>query len=397
MVWKIAASGMNLQTKTYEFGTSKRSVEIGDIIYLCQNSPLKLQCGVEIENFPVAFKMYGKLNADKSNAILICHALTGDQYLIGDHPVTGKKGWWEDYCGKNKTIDTEQFCLIVPNVLGGCMGTLGPRETNPKSNTTYNLDFPVITISDMVNVQKLLIEELGIQKLACVIGGSMGGMQALEWASKYPDFISSCLVIASSAKHSAQNIAFNEIGRQAIMADPDWCNGNYIQENKFPGKGLAIARMMAHITYLSEQGLHLKFGRNLQDKEALSYALDVDFQVESYLRHQGFTFVERFDANSYLYITRAMDYFDLAQDFGGNLAKAFEKTTCPVAVISFSSDWLFTTADAKQIVRALTASSSDVSFIEIESDKGHDSFLIPDEQLEKTIKGFLGKIQDVRS
>lgn len=383
---------MQLTTKTYEFGASKKKAEIGDIINLAAEKPLKLQCGVEISNFPIAFKMYGKLNEDKSNAILICHALSGDQYLIGEHPVTGKKGWWEDYCGEGKAIDTNQFCLIVPNALGSCMGSFGPKEINEKTGNPYNLEFPIITISDMVNTQKLLVEALGIKKLASIIGGSMGGMQAMEWASKYPEYLSSCLLIATSAKHSAQNIAFNEIGRQAIMADPDWCNGNYIQENKNPAKGLGIARMMAHITYLSEQGLHLKFGRNLQDKETLSYAFDVDFQVESYLRYQGSAFVERFDANSYLYITRAMDYFDLSADFSGNLSKAFENTTCPVGVISFSSDWLFTTNDAKQIVRALTASNSDVSFIEIESDKGHDSFLIPNEQLEKTIRGFLGKV-----
>jgi homoserine O-acetyltransferase len=383
----------NTVTKKLEFGSGRLEFEIGEVVYLCKENSLKLQGGQEIFNFPIAFKTYGKLNSDKSNAILICHALTGDQYLIGTHPVTGKQGWWSDYCGEGKAIDTNKFFLIVPNVLGGCMGSFGPKDINPENDKPYNLDFPMITISDMVNVQKLLVEEFEIKKLACVIGGSMGGMQALEWLSKYPEMLNSGLVIASSAKHSAQNIAFNEIGRQAIMADPDWCGGNYLlNSEKYPKSGLAIARMMAHITYLSETGLQNKFGRSLQNKTEVSYGFEIDFKVESYLRHQGFSFVERFDPNSYLYITRAMDYFDLSQDFGGDLNKAFEKTSCPVCVMSFSSDWLFTTRDAKQIVQAFSSSASDISFIEIETDKGHDSFLIPDERIEDAISGFLSKV-----
>lgn len=374
------------------FGPSYKQAEVGDFIHLFKDSELKLLSGGTLSDFPVSFKTFGTLNEKKDNAILLCHALTGDQYVIGPHPVTDKPGWWEEYVGENKPIDTSKFYIIVPNVLGGCMGTLGPKDMNPKTAKPYNLDFPIITITDMVKVQKELISQLGITKLASVIGGSMGGMQALEWASKYPETISSAMVIAAAAKHSAQNIAFNEIGRQAIMADPDWCGGNYIQEKKFPVKGLSIARMMAHITYLSESGLHNKFGRKLQDKSSVSFGFDVDFQVESYLRHQGASFVERFDPNSYLYITRAMDYFDLAEDYGGNLALAFEKTTCPVCVISFTTDWLFRTDDSKQIVRALSASNSDVSFVEIVSDKGHDSFLLESESLAKTISGFLGKI-----
>jgi homoserine O-acetyltransferase len=378
--------------KTLTFGPSHRKVEIGDFITLCQNSEIKLQCGVSISGFPVAYKMFGKLNEKKNNAILVCHALTGDQYLIDSHPVTGKPGWWEQYVGPKKDIDTNKFCVIVPNVLGGCMGTYGPKDINPATGKPFNLDFPIITVTDMVKVQKELIDTLGIKKLASVVGGSMGGMQVLEWLSKYPDSVASGIVLAASAKHSAQNIAFNEIGRQAVMADPDWCGGNYLQEGKFPVKGLSIARMMAHITYLSEAGLQNKFGRRLQDKQAVSFGFDVDFQVESYLRHQGASFVERFDPNSYLYITRAMDYFDLAEDFGGNLAAAFEKTKCPVCVVSFTSDWLFTTEDAKQVVRALSATHSDVSFVEIVSDKGHDSFLLESEQLSKTLSGFLSKV-----
>jgi len=384
---------MNQNTQEFFFGPSHRKVEIGDFITLCKNSEITLTSGAKISNFPVAYKTFGKLNEHKTNAILVCHALTGDQYLLGEHPVTGKPGWWEEYVGPDKPIDTNKFCVIVPNVLGGCMGSYGPKNINPKTNKPYNLDFPVITISDMVKVQHILIEALGIKKLASVMGGSMGGMQVLEWISKYPENVNSSIVMAASAKHSAQNIAFNEIGRQAVMADPDWCGGNYIAEGKYPSKGLSIARMMAHITYLSEAGLQRKFGRKLQNKSELSYGFDADFQVESYLRHQGMSFVERFDPNSYLYITRAMDYFDLAEDFGGSLALAFERTKCPVCVVSFTSDWLFTTEDSKQVVRALSASSSDVSFVEIVSDKGHDSFLLPDESLAKTISGFLSKLE----
>lgn len=382
---------MNKYTRKLKFGTDYQAIEVGDVINLYENEFLELQCGARITNFPVAFKTIGRLNENKDNAILICHALTGDQYITDTHPVTGKQGWWQHYVGEGKPIDTNRFFVITPNVLGGCMGTLGPKDTNQANGDTYNLNFPVITIGDMVKVQKKLVEEFGIKKLACVIGGSMGGMQVLEWLSKYPEMCGGGIAIATSARHSAQNIAFNEIGRQAIMADSEWQEGNYIEKNTLPSKGLSIARMMAHITYLSESGLHNKFGRKLQNNNGLSYGFDIDFQVESYLRHQGMNFVERFDPNSYLYITRAMDYFDLAEDFGGNLPKAFEKTKCPVCVISFTSDWLFTTSDAKHIVHALSASSSDVSFVEIESDKGHDSFLLPNDNLEKTIAGFLGK------
>ncbi len=374
------------------FGPSYRKVEVGDIVYLCKNSNIKLQSGGTITNFPVAYKTYGTLNEQKDNAILVCHALTGDQYINGTHPVTGKPGWWDEYVGDGKEIDTSRYCVVVPNLLGGCMGTLGPKTINPRTGDPYNLKFPVITIPDMVKVQKELLAHLGIEKLACVAGASMGGMQVLEWISKYPEMVRSALVIAASAKHSAQNIAFNEIGRQAIMADPDWCDGNYIQEKKFPVKGLALARMMAHITYLSDDSLQKKFGRNLQNKTAVSYGFEAEFQVESYLRHQGISFVERFDPNTYLYITRAMDYFDLAADFEGNLSKAFENTKCPVCVVSFTSDWKFTTEHCKQIVRALSSTSADVSFVEIKTDKGHDSFLMKNEDLSKTLNGFFKKV-----
>ncbi len=375
-------------TRTITFGPEYREVEVGNIEYICQDKPLKMKCGAEIKNFPVAYQMFGELNEAKSNAILICHALTGDQYVIGPHPVTGKPGWWENYVGVGKPIDTSKYCIICINVLGSCLGTFGPKDINEKTGEPYRLDFPIVTIDDMVNVQKLLIDKLGIKKLAYIIGTSMGGMCSLEWLSKYPDSFAGLIAISTSAKHSAQNIAFNEVGRQSVMADDDWYQGEYSKHKKYPSKGLAVARMMAHITYLSESGLQHKFGRNLQDKKSFSYGFDIDFQIESYLRHQGKSFVERFDPNSYLYVTRAMDYFDLESDHG-SLSKAWENANCRCLVISCSSDWLFDTEDAKNIVRGLSGTNCEVSFLELQNDSGHDAFLLPNKSLEKTLKGFL--------
>jgi homoserine O-acetyltransferase len=269
------------------------------------------------------------------------------------------------------------------------MGTTGPGSINPETGTPYALDLPVITIRDMVRAQAMLLDHLGIPDLFCVIGGSMGGMQVLQWAASYPERVFSAIPIATAARHTSQNIAFHEVGRQAVMADPEWCGGNYIREGKSPRKGLAVARMAAHITYLSEEALGRKFGRNLQDRDNLTFGFDADFQVESYLRHQGMTFVDRFDANSYLYMTRAMDYFDLADDYGGTLANAFTGTKTRFCIISFTSDWLFPTEGNRQIVHALNASGASVSFVEIESDKGHDAFLLDEPELHATIRGFL--------
>ncbi|MEX2299243.1 MAG: homoserine O-acetyltransferase, partial [Dongiaceae bacterium] len=291
-------------------------------IVLGEDKPLPLDCGLTMAPFSVAYQTYGSLNAERSNAILACHALTGDQYLLGSHPVTGKTGWWDMMVGPGKPLDTDRFFIICPNVLGGCMGSTGPRDIDPATGEPWGLSFPVITIADMVRAQARLLDHLGIDKLFCVIGGSMGGMQVLQWAAAYPERVFSAVPIACAARHSAQNIAFHEVGRQAIMADPDWCGGNYLKERRVPARGLSVARMAAHITYLSESALHRKFGRNLQDRNAITFGFDADFQVESYLRHQGSTFVERFDANAYLYITRAMDYFDLAAEHGGVLANA---------------------------------------------------------------------------
>ncbi len=372
-----------------QFGASYKEAEIGRIVNLASDKPLRLESGALISDFPVAFQTHGNLNKDKSNAILICHGLTADQYIIDKHPVTGKPGWWADVVGSGKAIDTDKHFIICPNVLGGCMGSFGPKETNPKTGKPYNLDFPVITIADMVEAQRLLIDYLGIKELFCVIGASMGGMQVLQWASKYPDRIFGAIPIAAAARHTAQNIAFHEVGRQAIMADPDWADGNYLNEKKYPSKGLAVARMTAHVTYLSEAKLQDKFGRKLQGKNGKSYGFDADFRIESYLRHQGITFVDRFDANSYLYITRAMDYFDLAEDHKGVLANAFKSTKASFCLVSFTSDWLFPTIESKMIVHALNAVAANVSFVEIDTDKGHDAFLLDEPEFQATIKGFL--------
>jgi len=351
--------------------------------------PLALDSGATIGPTTIAYQTYGTLNADKSNAILICHALTGDQYVAEPHPVTGKPGWWSTLAGPGKVLDTDRYFLIATNVLGGCMGSSGPKEIDPATGQPWGLSFPVITVADMVRAQKRLIDHLGIETLFAVIGGSMGGMQVLEWAAAYPDRVFAAVPIATAARHSAQNIAFHEVGRQAIMADPDWCQGNYLIQGRNPSRGLAVARMAAHITYLSEPALHRKFGRQLRNREAVTYGFDADFEVESYLRHQGSSFVDRFDANSYLYITRACDYFDLAAEHGGVLANAFRGTRTRFCVISFTSDWLYPTSENRAIVHALNAAAANVSFVEVETDKGHDAFLLDEPEFFATLRGFL--------
>ena len=359
------------------------------ILRFGEGQPLLLDSGGRIDHLQIAYQTYGALDAERSNAVLVCHALTGDQHVASTNPVTGKPGWWETMVGPGKPIDTDRFFVICSNVVGGCMGTTGPASTNPQTGLPYGLDLPLITIPDMVRAQAMLIDALGIDRLHCVAGGSMGGMQVLQWAAAYPDRVANALPIAAGPRHSSQNIAFHEVGRQAIMADPDWRGGNYLSEQASPRKGLAVARMAAHITYMSDVGLHQKFGRNLQDRERITFGFDADFQIESYLRHQGLTFVERFDANSYLYVTRAMDYFDLAADFGGRLANAFLGTRTRFCVVSFTSDWLFPTAESKQVVRALNAAGAKVSFVEIETDRGHDAFLLDEPVLFATVRGFL--------
>lgn len=361
----------------------------GHRVTLGETLPLKLDCGLDLGPYQIAYTTYGRLNADKSNAVLVCHALTGDQHVANVNPITGKPGWWTTMIGPGKVIDTDRFFVICSNVLGGCLGSSGPKETNPATGKPYGLQFPVITIRDMVNAQAMLLDHLGIRQLFCVIGGSMGGMQVLQWAASYPERVFAAIPIACAAKHSAQNIAFHEVGRQAIYADPQWHKGDYFEQNTIPRAGLAVARMAAHITYLSEAALHRKFGRNLQNRERITYGFETEFQVESYLLHQGSSFVERFDANSYLYITRAMDYFDLAAQAGGVLANVFQGTKTKFCVVSFTSDWLFPTSENKEIVRALNAAAANVSFVEIETDKGHDAFLLDEPVMFATLQGFI--------
>jgi homoserine O-acetyltransferase/O-succinyltransferase len=350
--------------------------------------PVKLDSGAEFAPVDFAYETYGTLNADKSNAILICHALTGDQYVASTHPITGKDGWWTRMVGPGKPVDPARHCIISINVMGSCMGSSGPASIDPSTGGAYGMEFPVITIPDMVRAQAILLDHLGIGTLAAVVGGSMGGMQALSWAVLYPDRVRSAVVIASTARHSAQNIAFHEVGRQAIMADPRWNNGAYYGREA-PASGLAVARMAAHITYLSEAGLTEKFGRRLQNRDAKSFGFDADFQVESYLRYQGLSFVDRFDANSYLYITRAMDYFDLADPHDGVLAKAFAATKARFCLISFDSDWLYPTSESRRIVHALNAAGAAVSFLELSSPFGHDSFLLDAPEMNRIVDGFL--------
>lgn len=361
----------------------------GHTIVLGETVPLELVSGQRLGPFTVAYQTYGTLNAERSNAVLVCHALTGDQYAAEPHPITGKPGWWDKVIGSGLPIDTGRFCVISINVLGGCMGTAGPRDIDPQTGKHFGLDFPIITITDMVAAQKLVIDHLGIDKLFCVTGGSMGAMQVLEWAARYPESVFCAIPIAGAARHSAQNIAFDEVGRQAIMADPNWHGGNYYDQDDTPHRGLSVARMAAHITYLSDSALHRKFGRELQDRKDISFGFDADFQIESYLRHQGSTFVERFDANSYLYITRAMDYFDLAAEHNGILGNAFKDTQVRFCLISFTSDWLFPTAESRQIIHALNAVAASVSFVEIETDAGHDAFLLDEPEFFRILSGFL--------
>jgi homoserine O-acetyltransferase len=360
-----------------------------EFVDFSESEPLQLDCQQMLAPFRVAYKTYGTLNAQKSNAVLVCHALTGDQYVASDHPITGKPGWWEVMIGPGRPMDTDRFFVICPNILGGCMGSTGPASVNPRTGKAFGLDFPVITVRDMVRAQVRLIDHLGIDRLFCVVGGSMGGMQVLEWAARHGHRVATAVPIATAAWHSSQNIAFHEVGRQAVMADPDWCNGRYLDEGKVPRRGLAVARMAAHITYLSEEALHRKFGRSLQDRAVKTFSFSADFQVESYLRHQGSSFVDRFDANSYLYITRAMDYFDMAAEHGDVLANAFRGTKTRFCVVSFTSDWLYPTRESREIVQALNAVAANVSFVEIESDKGHDAFLLDEPELFATVTGFL--------
>ena len=369
------------------------AVEDGGVARL--PAPLPLDCGRVLEGAQIAYRTWGRLDAARSNAVLICHALTGDQHVAGMHPASGKPGWWSLMVGPGKAIDPAEHFIICSNVIGGCMGSTGPASTDPATGRPYGLSFPVISIGDMVRAQAALLDVLGIARLRAVVGGSMGGMQALQWAAAHPERIGACVAIATASRHTAQNIAFHEVGRQAVMADPDWRGGGYLDAGLRPEKGLAVARMAAHITYLSEAALQRKFGRELQKgaESGLSWGFDADFQVESYLRHQGSAFVDRFDANAYLYITRAMDYFDLASACDGVLANSFKYARhVRFCLASFTSDWLYPTTESRAVVRALNAAGAHASFVEIESDKGHDAFLLDEPVLHEVVRGFMASL-----
>lgn len=367
----------------------KESVGIVETKYFHIEEPVKLDSGKILDNVSVAYETYGELNKEKSNAILICHALTGDAHAAGWHKGDKKPGWWEIVIGPGKALDSEKYFIICSNVLGGCKGTTGPSSINPKTNEPYGLDFPVITIGDMVNVQKKLIDSFGISQLTAVIGGSMGGMQVLEWMVSYPEMMKKAIPIATTAMSSPQQIAFNDVGRQAIFADPNWNKGNYYETGELPKNGLSLARMIAHITYLSDESMDIKFGRGLQDKDEISYDFSVDFQVESYLKHQGEVFVKRFDANSYLYITKAVDLFDLR--INDSLIDGFKNIESKVHIISVDSDWLYPTEQSTEMVTALNANNVDVSFSEIKSNYGHDAFLLEKGQLNFILSKFLSE------
>jgi homoserine O-acetyltransferase len=348
---------------------------------------IALDSGATLAPVDVAYESYGKLNAARSNAILVLHAFSGDAHAAGISPETGQPGWWDNMIGPGKAFDTNHYFVICSNVLGGCRGTTGPSTADPATGCPYAMKFPVITISDMVRLQKMLIDHLEIPRLLAVTGGSMGGMQALEWAVAYPDRVVAAIPIATTTRHSAQQIAFNEVGRQAIMADPDWNGGDYYGKRP-PARGLAVARMVGHITYMSDDSMREKFGRRLRDKETFSFGFDVDFEVESYLRYRGSQFVGRFDANSYLYITKAMDYFDLTNGHG-SLAQALAVSEARFLAISFTSDWLYPSYQSQEVVRALRSRNCDVAYVELESNYGHDAFLVDVAGQTDLVRGFL--------
>ncbi len=379
-------------------GSSVGLIEKKFYTFADQSDEMILENGTRFGPITIAYETCGTLNPERSNVILILHALTGDSHVAGCYTKEDPKpGWWDIMVGPGKGIDTEKFFVICSNIVGGCMGSTGPGSTNPRTGKPYGIDFPVITIGDMVRAQKALMDHLCIEKIFSVIGGSLGGMQVLEWCIQYPRMVISAVPLATTTKHSALAIAFNEVARQAIMADPNWNSGNYYSGKK-PDLGLAVARMIGHITYLSDESMRQKFGRRLQDKSDFSYDFSADFQVESYLRYQGTKFVERFDANSFLYITKAADYFDLERQYGnGSLVKAFEGVVSKFLVVSFTSDWLYPTYQSKAMVTAMKKNGIDVSFCEIEAECGHDAFLLPNDRLTGLIRGFLeGVFNEIR-
>ncbi len=352
-----------------------------------------LENGKKLGPITIAYETYGLLDPEKRNAVLVLHALSGDSHAAGYYdPDDPKPGWWDIMIGPGKGINTDKYFVVCANILGSCMGSTGPCSINPETGMAYGLHFPVVTIGDMVEAQKALMDHLGIEKILSVVGGSIGGMQVLEWCARYPDRVVSAIPLATTTRHSALAIAFNEVGRQSIMADPNWNNGDYYAGEK-PNLGLAVARMIGHITYLSDESMRLKFGRRLQDKSDFSFNFDADFQIESYLRYQGKKFVDRFDANSFLYITKAADYFDLRKQYGnGSSVEAFSKTKAKYLVVSYTSDWLYPTYQSRSMVKAMKKNGLDVSFCEIEAEWGHDAFLLPNPTMNSMMKGFLERV-----
>ena len=369
-----------------------RSIGLVETEYWTSTLPLELECGRSLSPVTLAYETYGELSESRDNAILVFHALSGDAHVAGYHtPEDRKPGWWDIMIGPGKPFDTDKYFVICSNVIGGCKGSTGPSSINPATGEPYGLSFPVVTLSDMVDAQKRLIDHLGIDRLLSVVGGSMGGMMALDWAVRYPESTASAIPIASAARLSAQGIAFNEVGRQAIMADPNWQGGHYYGK-KLPHAGLAVARMVGHITYLSDEQMHAKFGRRLQNRESLGYDFQSEFQVESYLRYQGNAFVGRFDANTYLYVTKAIDYFDISMR-GVSLVDALGGVEAEFLVMSFTSDWLFPSYQSKEIVQALRANGVKATYLEIPSTYGHDAFLLPNQPQESAATGFLANVQ----
>ena len=384
----------NIQTYENEYNVvrfmKKESVGVVETKYYNLSDELILECGDSLKNVIVAYETYGTLNKEKSNAILVCHALSGDAHVAGWHDGDQKPGWWDSIIGPGKCLDTERYFIICSNVIGGCKGSTGPSSINSDTGKPYALDFPIITITDMIHAQKELIGHLGIEQLFSVVGGSMGGMQVLQWCVSYPDMVRSAIAIATTSYSSPQQIAFNEVGRRAIISDRNWNNGEYYG-GEFPDSGLSLARMIGHITYLSNESMYEKFGRRLQDKEEYSFDFTTDFEVESYLHYQGNTFTKRFDANSYLYISKAIDYFDLTENGTIALSETFKNVNSRVLIISVDSDWLYTPGESQEIVMALTANDLDVTYSQIKSSYGHDAFLLESGQLSYIINGFFSE------
>lgn len=385
-------------SKYIEHDRQGRSVGLTEKRYYTFAEPpgqLILESGARLGPITLAYEMAGQINSAGDNVILVCHALTGDSHMAGCyHHDDPRPGWWDSMIGPGKGIDTDRYCVLCSNIISGCMGSTGPSSINPATDKPYGLAFPVVTIGDMVKAQKALLDHLGVRSLLAVVGGSLGGMQALEWSVRYPELVRSCVALATTTHHSALAIAFNEIGRQAVMSDPNFNKGDYYSGPR-PDLGLALARMIGHVTYLSDEAMRQKFGRRLQDRQDFSFNFDADFQVESYLRYQGSKFVQRFDANSYLYITKAADYYDLRQQHGhGSEVEGFAGAKAKYLVVSFTSDWLYPTYQSRGLVKALKKNGLDVSFCEIEAQCGHDAFLLPNPRLSGLIAGFLARVSE---